>query len=187
MSLLCAGATALFFLLSTFKNNMLSLITMTAGISVLVMLAWSVIGGLHIVNKPPPPMPKFMVEGIAEAQIRSLVEHLTPYVNKSLFFIHRIFSGKDVVTSLCVGFGLYFLSKVFAAVSLLGLAYSAVVLVFSVPKVYEMYHVQIDEVVNMFRQKATILYDAYFSKALKMIPKAQTVTPAESSSARKED
>lgn len=166
---------------------MLSLITMGMGVSVLVMLAWSVIGGLHFVNKPPPPMPAFMVQGIAEAQIRNMVERVTPYVNKTLFFAHRILSGKDVMMSVCVGFGLYFLSKVFAAVSLLGLAYSAVVLVFSIPKLYEMYHVQIDDVVNMFREKATILYDAYFSKLLKMIPTAQTVTPAESSSARKED
>lgn len=185
--LLCSGATAAFFLFNMFKDNILSLVTMGLSMLIWVMLAWSVIGGLHFVNRPPPPMPTFMVEGIQEAQIRNMVEKATPYINKVLSFAHRTLSGKDMLMSMGVGAGMYMLARVFAAVSLVGLAYTAVVLVFSVPKIYEMYHDQIDGFIIMFRQKATIIYDAYFSKVLKMIPTAHAATPAESSSARKED
>jgi hypothetical protein len=132
-------------------------------------------------------MPKFMVEGIPEAQMRALVEKVTPHLNSTLFFAYRILSGKDILMSICVGAGLFFLAKVFASISLLGLMYAAVVLVFSVPKVYEMYQDQIDDIVNLIRQKTTFIHDAYLSKVLKMIPSAQAATPAESSSARKED
>mmetsp|Transcript_3460 Transcript_3460/g.7022 ORF Transcript_3460/g.7022 Transcript_3460/m.7022 type:complete len:216 (-) Transcript_3460:4015-4662(-) len=179
------AVTAAFVLLFWAKNSFLSVAALLMSLTVGVMLVWSIIGGF--IHRPPPPMPAFMVEGIAEAKIRAVVEKATPYVNKGLNFTHRILSGKDVLMSIVVSAGLFFLSKVLATVSLLGLAYACVVLAFAVPKVYEMYHDQIDNVIDIARQKVTFIHDAYLSKLLKMIPSAQTVTPAESSSARKED
>jgi hypothetical protein len=143
-------------------------------------LAWAFLGGL--VHRPMPSFPRMFTEGIAEADMRRMVEKMLPYVNKTLHFVHRILSGKDVMMSVALSAGLFFASRVLATVSLLGLAYAGVVLVFTVPKVYEMYHEQIDGGINLFRQKATFIYDAYLAKVLKMIPTAvNQATPAESS------
>ena len=60
--------------------------------------------------------------------------------------------------SVAISAGLFFASRVLATVSVLGLAYAAVILMFTVPKVYDMHSAEIDGAVNMFRQKATFLY-----------------------------
>ena len=89
--------------------------------------------------------------------------------------------------SVVICCSLFFASRVLATVSVLGLVYAVVVMMFTVPKVYDMHSAEIDGAINMFRQKATFLYDAYLAKALKMIPTAQQATPAESSTTVKKD
>lgn len=148
-------------------------------------LAWSLVGGF--INRPLPRFPRVMREGITEAEARNFVEKSVPYVNKVLAYVHRILSGKDAFMSVVISCSLFFASRVLATVSVLGLVYAVVVLSFTLPKVYHMYSAEIDGAINMFRQKATFLYDAYLAKALKMIPTAQQATPAESSTTVKKD
>jgi hypothetical protein len=167
-------------LIQQFQNNLLSFLALALAITIGTCLTWSVFGGL--VSRPLPEFPKIFTEGIPEADMRRAVEKLLPYVNKSLHFIHRVLSGKDILMSVWLGAVLYLAHRVLETVSLLAVAYSFVVIVFTMPKVYEMYHDQIDEAVNMFRQKATFVYDAYLAKLLKKIPSAgNQATPAESS------
>eukprot|EP00889_Picochlorum_renovo_P003404 jgi/Picre1/30434/NNA_005798.t1 len=155
------AVTALFVLLFWAKNSFLSVAALLMSLTVGVMLVWSIIGGF--IHRPHHRCLPLWLKGFQR--------------QRSGLWLRR----QHHIA------GLFFLSKVLATVSLLGLAYACVVLAFAVPKVYEMYHAQIDNVIDIARQKVTFIHDAYLSKLLKMIPSAQTVTPAESSSARKED
>ena len=178
-----SGATMIFLVFQVAKYNMLSMTAFSLGACVLGMLAWSFVGGA--IHRPPPALPGVMREGVTEGQVRALAEKATPYINKVLKFSNRVLSGKDVVMSVSVGAGCMILGKALALVSILGLAYTLVVLAFSVPKVYDMYHDQIDGVIDIVRQKVTQIHDTYLAKILKRIPRA--ATPAESSSASKMD
>ena len=164
---------------------MLSVFALALSVTIAVFLAWSLVGSF--VHKPLPAFPRVLSEGIQEAEARRVVEKLLPFLNKGLAFTHRILSGKDAFMSVVISCSLFFASRVLATVSVLGLVYAVVVLSFTLPKVYHMYSAEIDGAINMFRQKATFLYDAYLAKALKMIPTAQQATPAESSTTVKKD
>ena len=159
---------------------MLSVFALALSVTIAVFLAWSLVGSF--VHKPLPAFPRVLSEGIQEAEARRVVEKLLPFLNKGLAFTHRILSGKDVLMSVALSTGLFFASRVLATVSLLGMMYGMVVVLFTMPKVYDMHHVEIDGAMNLFREKATFVYDAYLAKVVKMIPTgAQVATPAESS------
>ena len=151
-----AGISAVFFALHVYKYQMLSFLVLAMSVTVGGFLAWSLVGGL--IHRPLPAFPRVLSEGITEAEARRVVEKLVPYVNKMLAYVHRILSGKDALMSVAISAGLFFASRVLATVSVLGLAYAAVILMFTVPKVYDMHSAEIDGAVNMFRQKATFLY-----------------------------
>ncbi len=180
-----AAISAGFLALHVYKYQMLSVIAMAMSVTVGAFLAWSLVGGF--IHRPLPRFPRVLREGITESEARNMVEKSVPYVNMGLAYVHRILSGKDAFMSVVISCSLFFASRVLATVSLLGLVYAAVVLLFTLPKVYHMYSAEIDGAINMFRQKATFLYDAYLAKALKMIPTAQQATPAESSTTVKKD
>merc|ERR1719183_2098650 len=158
---------------------MLSVIAMAMSVTVGAFLAWSLVGGF--IHRPLPRFPRVLREGITESEARNMVEKSVPYVNMGLAYVHRILSGKDAFMSVVISCSLFFASRVLATVSLLGLVYAAVVVVFTVPKVYDMHHADIDGAINLFREKATIIYDTYLARIFKMIPTAQAPTPAESS------
>jgi len=144
-----AAISALFFGLHVYKYQMLSVVALALSVTVATFLAWSLVGSF--VNRPLPAFPRVLTEGIQEAEARRVVEKTLPYVNKTLAFAHRILSGKDAFMSIALSVGLFFASRVLATVSLLGLVYAAVVVVFTVPKVYDMHHADIDGAINLFR------------------------------------
>lgn len=146
---LLAAISALFFGLHVYKYQMLSVVALALSVTVATFLAWSLVGSF--VNRPLPVFPRVLTEGIQEAEARRVVEKTLPYVNKTLAFAHRILSGKDAFMSIALSVGLFFASRVLATVSLLGLVYAAVVVVFTVPKVYDMHHADIDGAINLFR------------------------------------
>lgn len=185
---MAAVASVVFLLLQVLKFNFLSIACFLVATAVLGRLTWSIVGG--IVHKPPPPLPKVLTEGVAEAQLKNLAEKATPHVNKGLHFAHRVLSGKDAFMSATVGSSFAFASYMLARVSLLAVAYLLLVIAFTVPKVYDMYKDQIDAALNSVREKATKIYDEHLAKLVKQVPTAAkfaAATPAESSSARKED
>lgn len=175
-----AGVTVVAFLFQTFP--FLTVVLGASGSAVLGMLLWTNFGS--VVKHSPPSLPKVLKEGVSEAEVKAVVEKLTPYVNKAMRLGHQLLSGKEVVLSFVVGIVLIFLAHMFATVSLLGLMYGSVLIMFSLPKVYEMYQGQIDGVLNMLREKATALHDQVTQQAglaKKLTRSAKEATPASSS------
>lgn len=134
-------------------------------------------------------MPAVLKEGISEAQLRAYAERAAPMINRVLTLVRTVLTGSNPVLSGGVVAGLLAIAFLAARISLLTACYIVIVLLFTLPKLYEMRKDQIDAGLDAGRAKATEVYDKYVASSLKnvdkYIPKAQVA--AESSSTQKEE
>jgi hypothetical protein len=153
--------------------------------AVFAMLFWNVVGG--IVKRPPPSLPRALIEGIPEAQLRAYADKATPVINSGLSQLKRAVDGSSPVFSLGVAGGCFVAGKIAASMSLLAMAYLPLLAAFTLPKIYELKKDEIDQGLTVGREKATAVHDKYLAAILSKIPRAQAPSPAESSSMRKMD
>eukprot|EP00887_Chlorella_sp_A99_P003882 scaffold11.g3882.t1 len=135
----------------------------------------------------PLPVPALLREGVSAAQAADWAERARPRVNRALLVGHRLASGRDPpATGIAVAL-LYATARA-ATLSLTGLAYGALLALFTLPKWYEMHQDKVDAAADRVRIQATRVYDRHVHPLVKRIPKYRPPSgPAESSAARKEE
>lgn len=179
------GATAAFLVLQFARFNAVATFAYALISLVLGSFIWNNIAAFT--HRPPVPVPRVLREGVSEADIRPYVEKSTLYVNKALAFAHRLATGREAALSGTAIAFLYVVAKVSSLFSLVGLAYTVVLLAFTLPKVYELKKDDIDAAVDQGRKQLTTVYDKYLHKYASRIPRASTAKPAESSTLKKEE
>lgn len=138
---------------------------------------------------PPLPVPRLFKEGVSEAQVKAFAERSTGYLNRGLALTNRLATGREpMLSGLTVG-ALYLVARASSYLSILGLSYGTLVLLFTGPKVYEMNKDQIDGAIDHMRAQFTAFYDAYLHKWTQKIPRyaPPAAAPAESTSNDKKD
>ncbi|KAI7836748.1 hypothetical protein COHA_009386 [Chlorella ohadii] len=179
------GVTAVYAALQYGSVNPLQTSAYVGLVLVLGCFLWNNIASFT--HRPPVPVPRLLKEGVSEGQAKDYAAKATVHVNKGLSFAHRLATGREPVLTGTVAGALYAVGRLAGLLSLLSLAYAAVLAAFVVPKVYELKKDEIDGALDKARAQVTALNDKYLSKVMAKIPRHTPAKPAESSSERKEE
>lgn len=179
------ASTAAFLFLQFAHINLLQTVAFTLLTLVLGCFLWNNLASFT--HRPPVPVPLVLREGIKASDAKDVAEKATVHINKGLAYANRLATGREpVLTGSVVGV-LYVVGRLAGAVSIVGLAYSAVLGAFTAPKVYELKKAEIDALVDKARAQWTAVYDKHLHKIVTKIPRHTPAKPAESSSDRKEE
>ncbi|KAL1830203.1 hypothetical protein ACET3Z_008615 [Daucus carota] len=160
------GATAIWFLFEVMEYYFLTLVSHALILSLAIMFLWS--NATTFINKSPPKIPEV---SIPEAPVKEIAAALRVEINRAFAVIRQIALGKDLKQFLSVVAGLWILSILGSCFNFLTLCYIGVVLLFTVPFLYDKYEDKIDPLA----EKATIeikkQYAVFDAKVLSKIPK----------------
>lgn len=170
------GATFLYILLVWTNRSLISLVSMAAAILVATCFVWSSLAAY--LNRPGPPVPRLLREGISESQAKSLVDSYVPMVNKGLAFAYRVATGKDPILAGKAVVALIVISKLGKVFSVLSWAYLTVLVAFIAPKLYELKKPEIDDALATGQARTKQLYDQHVAPQMAKIPRASSATPA---------
>eukprot|EP00887_Chlorella_sp_A99_P006852 scaffold2.g6852.t1 len=178
------GATAAFAVL---RFGQLNLIVATSWALLAVVLgafAYNKVAGFT--GRPPLPVPRFVQEGVSEAQLKGYAEKATALINRVLPIVYRLLRGKEPALTFVTAICLYVVARLAGLFSLLGLAFFLVLFLFSVPKVYELKQAEIDKVVALLQEQISKVLGKV-QPILARIPRYSTVAPAAESTSKKEE
>ncbi|KAK8938866.1 Reticulon-like protein B2 [Platanthera zijinensis] len=160
------GATAIWVLFELMECHLLSLVCHFLIFSLAALFLWS--NAATFINKSPPQIPQL---SIPEDLAVNIALSLRFEINRSLAVLKEIASGRELKKFLAVIAGLWLLSLIGSSCSFLTLLYAVIVLVHTVPFVYEKYEDKID----FYWEKAVIeikkQYAVFDAKVLSKIPK----------------
>ncbi|XP_073130039.1 reticulon-like protein B2 [Henckelia pumila] len=160
------GVTAIWVLFDVLEYHLLTLVSHGLILVLAVSFLWS--NATTFINKSPPRIPKV---DIPEDPVLKLASALRIEINQASAFLRDIALGKDLKMFLCVIAGLWVLSLVGSCCDFLTLLYIGVVLLFTVPVLYEKYEHQ----VASFAEKGTAEfkkhYDVFDATVLSKIPR----------------
>lgn len=169
-----AAITILYLLLEWSHFSLLTLIANTLGIAVAAAFLWNNLA--QFINKPGVPIPAVLQHGISDNQSKMYAQQLTSGINQLLGFARRLILGKEVVLSVEAAVVLYTIGKIGNYFSTLGLIYTVVLLIFTLPKVYELRKHEIDSVANQVVNQSKQAYSQYGAPYVNKIPRASTST-----------
>ena len=82
-------------LLEWTSSSLLSVLSTVALVAIITSYLWATIASFT--NRPGPPVPGILREGVSEGQVKRLVEQATPLLNKALAVAYRLAVGKDLL------------------------------------------------------------------------------------------
>lgn len=166
------GAINLAYMLLAWSNwNFISILANLVVLTVLGTFVWANVA--HFINRPGVPMPA-VLNGVSDSQVKSYAEKATVYVNKTLAFVRRVWTGQEPVLTGQVAGAAYLVAKVSSWFSLLGFGYMVALLAFSVPKLYEYKKDEIDDLLHKANVEGKKVHDQYLEPYLRKIPRAST-------------
>lgn len=154
------GATAIWLLFQVMEYYFLTLVCHGLIVLLVIMFLWS--NATAFINKSPPKIPEV---SISEELVRQVAASLRVEINRGFAVIRQIALGKDLKKFLLVIAGLWILSVLGTYSNFLTLFYIAVVVLFTVPVLYEKYEDKVDpfaEKMMVEIKKQYAVFDAYF-------------------------
>ncbi|CAF2149429.1 hypothetical protein HID58_001337 [Brassica napus] len=159
------GATAAWVLFELMEYHLLTLLCHVMIVVLAVLFLWS--NATMFINKSPPKIPEVH---IPEEPILQLASGLRIEINRGLSSLREIASGRDLKKFLCAIFGLWVLSIMGGWFNFLTLAYIALVLLFTVPLVYDKYEDKVDPLGEKAMIEIKKQYAVLDEKVLSKIP-----------------
>lgn len=175
------GLTVAYLIANYMVKNPVVVLATVLQVAVLACFLWNLIAGF--LKKPGVPVPRVVSQGISEGEAKDAAARYAVYANKFLGLLERVIGGKDVILTLQIAGALYVVAKVAAVVSPLTLAYLGVLLLFSLPKLYELKKDEIDGHVAKARDSYQDVYSKHVDPLVKKIPRASTATTSQRTSA----
>lgn len=163
-----------YILLEWTRYSLLTLIARVGLFAVVSSFLWNNVA--QFINKPGVPIPPVLRHGITDHQAKIYAEELTTGINQLIGFTRRLLQGREVLLTVQVAVVLYVIAKVGNVFSTLGLLYTVVVLIFSLPKIYELRKHEIDSVANQVVSQSKQAYSQYGAPYVNKIPRASTST-----------
>ncbi|KAJ0239616.1 Reticulon-like protein B2 [Hirschfeldia incana] len=159
------GATAAWVLFELMEYHLLTLLCHVMIVVLAVLFLWS--NATMFINKSPPKIPEVH---IPEEPILQLASGLRIEINRGLSSLREIASGRDLKKFLCAIAGLWVLSILGGWFNFLTLAYIALVLLFTVPLVYDKYEDKVDPLGEKAMIEIKKQYAVLDEKVLSKIP-----------------
>ncbi|XP_076951897.1 reticulon-like protein B2 [Bidens hawaiensis] len=161
------GVTLIWFLFEVLEYHLLTLVCHSLILTLAILFLWS--NASTFIHKSPPKIPEVSVP---EKPVLEIVSSLRIEINHGLAAIRDIASGKDLKKFLSVIAGLWFVSIISNCYNFLTLVYISVVLLFSVPVVYDKYEDKIDPLAEKAWIEIKKQYAVLDAKVLCKIPRS---------------
>ncbi|KAK8659760.1 hypothetical protein V6N13_029954 [Hibiscus sabdariffa] len=139
-AMVLVSATTMWYLFEIAGYNFLSFMANVLLLHVVILFFWA--KSASLLNRPLPPIPNME---ISERTIGIVSDELHGCINCVLAIAHDITIGRNLKLFIKVSVGLWFVSFIGSLVNFLTLVYIGVILLLSVPAVYEKYQHQINE------------------------------------------
>lgn len=160
------GVTAIWVLFELLEYHLLTLVCHVFILFLAIAFLWS--NASTFINKSRPHIPDIK---IPEKAVVELVSSLRIEINRGFAVLRNIACGRDIKTFLAVVACLWVVSMIGSCCKFLTLFYILIVMLFTVPLIYEKYEDQIDP----FAEKAEIEMKKYYAifdaKVLSKIPR----------------
>lgn len=160
------GATAIWLLFEVMEYYFLTLVCHGLIVLLVIMFLWS--NATAFINKSPPKIPEV---SISEELVREVAASLRVEINRGFAVIRQIALGKDLKKFLLVIAGLWILSVLGTYSNFLTLFYIAVVVLFTVPVLYEKYEDKVDPFAEKMMVEIKKQYAVFDAKVLSKIPR----------------
>ncbi|KAM0015560.1 hypothetical protein Hdeb2414_s0032g00712121 [Helianthus debilis subsp. tardiflorus] len=161
------GATVIWFLFEVLEYHLLTLVCHSLILTLAILFLWS--NASTFIHKSPPKIPEVL---IPEKPVTEIVSSLRIEINRGLAALHDIASGKDLKKFLSVIAGLWFVSIISNCYNFLTLVYISLVLLFSVPVIYDKFEDKIDPLAEKAWIEIKKQYAVLDEKVLSKIPRS---------------
>ncbi|XP_023738480.1 reticulon-like protein B1 [Lactuca sativa] len=161
------GVSIIWFLFEVMEYHLLTLVCHSLILTLAILFLWS--NASAFINKSPPKIPQVV---IPEKPVLEIVSSLRIELNNGFAAIRDIASGKDLKKFLSVIAGLWFVSIISNCYNFLTLVYILVVLLFTVPVVYDKYEDKIDPLAEKALIEIKKQYAVFDAKVLCKIPRS---------------
>ncbi|KAK8636457.1 hypothetical protein V6N13_124203 [Hibiscus sabdariffa] len=131
-AMVLVSATTMWYLFEIAGYNFLSFMANVLLLHVVILFFWA--KSASLLNRPLPPIPNME---ISERTIGMVSDELHGCINCVLAIAHDITIGRNLKLFIKVSVGLWFVSFIGSLVNFLTLVYIGVILLLSVPAVYE--------------------------------------------------
>ncbi|KAF2610476.1 hypothetical protein F2Q70_00009211 [Brassica cretica] len=158
--------TVAWVLFELMEYHLLTLLCHVMIVTLAVLFLWS--NATMFIHKSPPKIPEVH---IPEDPLLQLASGLRIEINRVFSSLHEIASGRDLKKFLSALFGLWTLSILGGCCSFLTLAYIALVLLFTVPLVYDKYEDKVDSYGEKAMAELKKQYAVLDEKVLSKIPR----------------
>ncbi|KIY96115.1 hypothetical protein MNEG_11847 [Monoraphidium neglectum] len=146
--------TALYLLLEWSGIPLLTTISNAGLVASLVALVWAVASRPLGFPGPADKLPAVLKTGVDEVAAKQLAEKLRVNLNKALAVVRRIATGEEPLLTLKAAAALFVIGWLGRLASPVGLLFTAVLLAFILPKVYELRKDDVDAGLETARSHA---------------------------------
>lgn len=146
--------TALYLLLEWSGIPLLTLASNILLVGSLVALVWAVVSRAIGIPGPSDKLPAVLRTGVDEAAAKQVAEKLRVFVNNGLAVVRRVALGEEPLLTLKAAAALFVVGWLGRLASPLGLLFAAVVLLFALPKAYELRKDDVDAGLESARSHA---------------------------------
>ncbi|XP_057512181.1 reticulon-like protein B12 [Actinidia eriantha] len=133
--------------------TLLSLVSSVLLLLLAILFLWA--KSAAILNRPPPPLPDLY---LSEELVNDLSGFLRSHINALLSVSKNVALGKDTTMFIKVAAYLWLISFIGGLTDILTLGYTSLVIVLTIPSLYEKYEDYIDRYVLMGCRKLQQLY-----------------------------
>ncbi|XAR54008.1 hypothetical protein NMG60_11028984 [Bertholletia excelsa] len=160
------GATAIWVLFELLEYHLLALVCHVLILSLAILFLWS--SATTFINKSPPHIPKVH---LPKEPVLEFASALTIEINWTLALLRDIASGRDLKKFLGAIAVFWVLSAVGSWCNFLTLFYTAFVLLYTVPVLYEKYEDKVDPLAEKAIIEIKKQYAVFDAKVLSKIPR----------------
>lgn len=133
--------------------TILSLVSNVLLLLLVILFLWAKSAAL--LNRPAPPVPKLH---LSEEVANDIAVFIRTHVNSFLSATEDVALGKDTKLFFKVALCLLLISLVGALTDIITLGYACILIILTIPFLYERYEDCIDKCANIFHRKAQQLY-----------------------------
>ncbi|KAJ8466763.1 hypothetical protein OPV22_029315 [Ensete ventricosum] len=154
------GALASWVVFEVAGYTLLSLVSNVLLLLICVLFAWAKAAG--ILHRPPPPIPEMQ---LSEEMTHEAAVFVRFHVNMVLSAFNDIVRGKDSKLFYTIAIWLWLISFVGGSTDILTLGYTSIVVVLTVPALYERYEDGVDRLAK-FACMEVQMYERVYSQSL---------------------
>ncbi|RZR87280.1 hypothetical protein BHM03_00014648 [Ensete ventricosum] len=162
------GALASRVLFEVAGHTLLSLLSKVLLLLISILFLWSRAAG--ILNRPRPPIPEMY---LSEEMMREAAVFVRFHVNVLLSVFNDIVHRKDTNLFYTIALCLWMISMVSGSIDILTLGYTSLVIILTVPALYEKYENGIDGYVKMAHMEVQMYERVYTECFVKYYIKAR--------------